>query len=170
MDIQMPGMNGYDATRCIREIEQAQGATRSTPIIAVTASAFEDQQKEAIASGCNDIVTKPFKSNRIFEKIANYVPVRYRYDTQTLNLMAPLSSAPASLRLESSLLEPMPLSWIQSLHQAATQGNDLWISDLLADIPADHWVLGQTLNYLIQEFEFEQITAVTQVVLGLNSP
>lgn len=170
MDIQMPGMNGYDATRCIREIEQAQGVARPTPIIAVTASAFEDQQQEAIASGCNDIVTKPFKSNRIFEKIASYVPVRYLYDTTPLTATTSLSSEPSSIRLEASALEAMPLSWVQALHQAATQGNDLWISELLADIPTEHRVLERALNYLIQEFEFEQITAVTQVVLGLDNP
>lgn len=170
MDIQMPGMNGYDATRCIREIEQAQGVTRLTPIIAVTASAFEDQQQEAIASGCNDIVTKPFKSNRIFEKIARYVPVRYLYDTTPLTATTSLSSEPGSFRLDASALEGMPLGWVEALHQAATQGNDLWISELLADIPPEHRVLERALNYLIQEFEFEQITAVTQVVLGLDNP
>ncbi|MBD1911878.1 MULTISPECIES: response regulator [unclassified Leptolyngbya] len=170
MDIQMPGMNGYDATRCIREIEQAMGVTRLTPIIAVTASAFEDQQQEAIASGCNDIVTKPFKSNRIFEKIASYVPVQYLYEAQDLISASSLPNTPTTLRLEPSLLESMPPNWVQALHQAATQGNDLWISELLADIPADRRVLAQTLNYLIQEFEFEQIAAVTKKVLDLSKP
>jgi len=55
MDIQMPNMNGYDATRKLREMGV------QTPIIAVTASALQKEQKKAIAAGMNHCLTKPFK-------------------------------------------------------------------------------------------------------------
>jgi PAS domain S-box-containing protein len=55
MDIQMPNMNGYDATRKLREMGV------QTPIIAVTASALQEEQKKAIAAGMNHCLTKPFK-------------------------------------------------------------------------------------------------------------
>jgi len=55
MDIQMPNMNGYDATRKLREMGV------QTPIVAVTASALQEEQKKAIASGMNQCLTKPFK-------------------------------------------------------------------------------------------------------------
>jgi len=55
MDIQMPNMNGYEATRKLREMGVR------TPIIAVTASALQEEQKRAIAAGMNHCLTKPFK-------------------------------------------------------------------------------------------------------------
>jgi CheY-like chemotaxis protein/HPt (histidine-containing phosphotransfer) domain-containing protein len=55
MDIQMPNMNGYDAARKLREMGV------QTPIVAVTASALQEEQKKAIAAGMNQCLTKPFK-------------------------------------------------------------------------------------------------------------
>jgi len=55
MDIQMPNMNGYDATRKLREMGV------QTPIIAVTASALQEEQKRALSAGMNHCLTKPFK-------------------------------------------------------------------------------------------------------------
>jgi CheY-like chemotaxis protein len=66
MDIQLPGINGYEATRAIREFDT------TTPIIAQTASKSPGEADEAILAGCNDILVKPFKIDdlkRVFNKI-----------------------------------------------------------------------------------------------------
>ncbi len=52
MDVQMPVMNGYEATRAIRNLER-QDAKR-IPIVAMTANAFEDDRQEALRAGMND--------------------------------------------------------------------------------------------------------------------
>lgn len=57
MDIQMPIMNGYDATRAIRGLEDA--AKAGIPIVAMTANAFEEDRKNAIDAGMNDHIAKP---------------------------------------------------------------------------------------------------------------
>jgi len=169
MDIQMPGLNGHETTRSIRQIEQAMASPQPTPIIAVTASAFEEQQQEALASGCNDVITKPFKSNRIFERIAHYLAVQYIYkDGCPEMVIASMPGGTVLPHLEAALLQPMPPEWIALLHRAASQGNDLWISELLDDIPPDHATLKYVLNHLIQEFEFERITNVTQEMVGVE--
>ena len=66
MDIQMPGMNGYDATRAIRNLESAYA--KNIPIIALTANIFEDDIMKAIDSGMNEHITKPMDM-RVVEKI-----------------------------------------------------------------------------------------------------
>ena len=66
MDIQMPIMDGYTATRAIREIDI------EIPIIALTASATLNNQDRAFTVGMNDYVTKPFNPNELFQKIAKF--------------------------------------------------------------------------------------------------
>ncbi len=67
MDIQMPNMNGYDATRKLREMGI------HTPIVAVTASALREEQKRAIAAGMNDCLTKPFKKKDLVPVLAKWL-------------------------------------------------------------------------------------------------
>ena len=57
MDIQMPNMNGYEATRRIRQFENLKKA--SIPILAMTANAFEEDKKKAFDVKMNDYITKP---------------------------------------------------------------------------------------------------------------
>jgi len=67
MDLQMPVMDGYQATRLIREFD------KDTPIIALTASALLKVRQEVIAAGMNDYITKPFDPSELKRKIAHYV-------------------------------------------------------------------------------------------------
>ena len=57
MDIQMPVMNGYEATRAIRSLDKEYA--KNIPIIAMTANVFQDDIMKAIESGMNEHVTKP---------------------------------------------------------------------------------------------------------------
>ena len=56
MDVQMPLMNGYEASRAIRALE---GDKALVPIVAMTANAFEEDRQQALESGMNDYVAKP---------------------------------------------------------------------------------------------------------------
>ena len=70
MDIQMPIMDGYAATRRIK----ADSASRSIPIIAVTSYALSGEEKKARAAGCDDYVPKPFSPRELLAKIRQYLP------------------------------------------------------------------------------------------------
>ena len=67
MDIRMPEMNGLDATRIIKEV------TSSTPVIALSAYAFEENIREAKAAGCDDFMAKPFKVENLIEVVKKYL-------------------------------------------------------------------------------------------------
>ncbi len=67
MDVQMPVMNGYEAAKAIRQLENRQLA--SIPIIAMTANAFEEDKKEALACGMNGHIAKPIDIDILFETL-----------------------------------------------------------------------------------------------------
>lgn len=69
MDIQMPNMNGYEATRRIRQFENEKKA--SIPILAMTANAFEEDKKMAIKAGMNGHISKPIDVNVLEKQIIN---------------------------------------------------------------------------------------------------
>jgi CheY-like chemotaxis protein len=67
MDIQMPVMNGYDATRRIRAMS---GENARIPIIAITANTFETDRQEAFEAGMNAHVAKPFNPDELLKTLA----------------------------------------------------------------------------------------------------
>ena len=67
MDVQMPEMDGYEATKAIRGMEDRELA--SIPILARTANAFEEDRKEALRCGMNGHIVKPINVNKLFETL-----------------------------------------------------------------------------------------------------
>ena len=70
MDIQLPIMDGYEATRRIK----ADPALRSIPIIAVTSYALSGDEEKARAAGCDDFVPKPYSPRQLLAKIRKFLP------------------------------------------------------------------------------------------------
>lgn len=70
MDIQLPVLDGYEATRRIK----ADPALRSIPIIAVTSYALSGDEHKARAAGCDDFVPKPYSPRQLLAKIRQYLP------------------------------------------------------------------------------------------------
>jgi PAS domain S-box-containing protein len=71
MDLQMPEMDGYEASRRIRAMNDSYFTT--VPILALTASAMMDVKGKVLAAGMTDFISKPFQPNELFEKIAGFV-------------------------------------------------------------------------------------------------
>jgi two-component system cell cycle response regulator DivK len=70
MDIQLPGIDGYEATRRIK----ANPALRRIPVIAVTSYALSGDEVKATDAGCAGYVTKPYSPRALLAKIREYVP------------------------------------------------------------------------------------------------
>ena len=69
MDIQMPNMNGYEATRMVRRLQDSGKA--NIPILAMTANAFEEDKREAFRSGMNGHIAKPINVHELMKELAN---------------------------------------------------------------------------------------------------
>ncbi len=71
MDVQMPRMNGYDATRAIRNLEDQ--AKAEIPIVAMTANAFEEDKQNAFSAGMNDHIAKPIERKKVISTLRKYL-------------------------------------------------------------------------------------------------
>src|SRR5947209_3501764 len=75
MDFRMPVMDGHEAIRRIRAMPGGEG----TKIIAVTASAMDDNRQELMEVGADDFIGKPFRESELFQKMHDHVGVEYQY-------------------------------------------------------------------------------------------
>ncbi len=157
MDMRMPVMDGYEATRQIKAQPQGQ----KTAILALTASAFEEQRAKILAAGCDDLVSKPFSEQVIFEKMAQQLGVRYLYQEQYPPAV-PHSTAPQGISLISQDLKVMPAQWLAALHQAAIEVDGELIFQLIEQIPEANHILVQGLATLTRNYGFDEIIELIQ--------
>jgi CheY-like chemotaxis protein len=195
MDMRMPVMDGYEATRQIRLREStsndvplsstgtdAINRVRTTPllshsptkIIALTASAFEEERGVVLGAGCDDLVRKPFRANTIWEKLAEHLGVEFLYSEELFPVVtdssvqstplysALLSSYRAKAALTPERLQVMSPEWVDSLHQAAVSGDDTLALSLVAEIPKAHADLAIALTQLIDDFRLDTISDLTE--------
>jgi len=156
MDIQMPVMDGYEATQQIRLLE-SEGHEK-VPIIALTALAFDTDRSASLQVGCNDYITKPFTEAILFDKIAHHLGVRYSYAEKFL----PERSLSLPKTLTPQDLQAMPREWIAQVHEAALELNDRQIHQLIAQIPQEQEDLIQAIASLVNNFQLEAIAILTQ--------
>jgi PAS domain S-box-containing protein len=181
MDMQMPVMDGYAATRQIREWERermgeeendrkgiqetrhplrSSSAPTPTKIIAVTGSAFEEDRTQILATGCNDFIRKPFPENLLFERLARHLGVQYCYAESELPIE---DQTTPQLMLSTAALTVMPADWIHQLHGAAQECSQPLVLQLLKQIPPEHGALARSINQLATDFRFEDIVALTRL-------
>ncbi|MGB5962684.1 MAG: urea ABC transporter substrate-binding protein, partial [Coleofasciculaceae cyanobacterium] len=138
MDMRMPVMDGYEATKQIKS--QLKG--QATVIIALTASALEEERSIVLSAGCDDFMRKPFQTSVLFEKLAQHLGVRYIYEPINSNLPQ-LKSNPEELKIDS--LAVMSEQWRQELYQAALSAHAKLIFQLIKQIPESNQALASTL-------------------------
>jgi two-component system, chemotaxis family, sensor kinase Cph1 len=168
MDIQMPVMDGYEAARQIRLQEAVKEANRyqngsqphPTKIIALTAYAFETDRDISLEAGCDDYLSKPFSEAVLFELISRYLGVKYTYAES-------VSDMEVSLEQQRSLtpqdLEVMSPKWVQQLRAAALDLRDDRVRQLIAEIPPQETVLIEGLSRMVNDFQLQEIAALTQL-------
>ncbi len=158
MDMRMPVMNGYEATKEIKKHLQGQATT----IIALTASALEEERVVILSAGCDDFMRKPFQEAVLWEKIAQYLGVQYLYEEGTKSKEKRTSDLSINSQSLEFHLSKMPPQWVEKLASAALKGLDHVIIDLLKQIPETHAPLANTLEDWASNFIFEQIIDLIQ--------
>ncbi|MEL6927798.1 MAG: ATP-binding protein [Cyanobacteria bacterium J06600_6] len=152
MDMRMPVMNGYEATKYIKSHLKGQAVY----IIALTASTFEEERVIVLSAGCDDFVRKPFRQEVMFDKIAEYLGVKYIYEEDAA-LSADSSNSDSESVLDSNSLKIMSTAWLSELEAAAEELDEEAITLLISQIPNEHAFLAQALQDKVDDFDFDDI-------------
>jgi CheY-like chemotaxis protein len=154
MDMQMPVMDGYEATKQIKQ-------SKSEPIpviIGLTASAFEENRIRVLEAGCDDFASKPFREPVIFEKMAEHLGVRYVYEeVRSSDVSRPQLSGQSEAAVIIDCWQRMPQEWKTQLHQAARELDDEAIATLTAQIPDSDAVLADQITNFATHLRFDKI-------------
>jgi CheY-like chemotaxis protein len=147
MEMRMPVMDGYAATKAIRQLP----GSGPVKIIAVTASVFKEQRDEILGTGCDEFVRKPVHEGEIFEAIGRQLGLEYRYaDAVTLH-------AAGASELTVEMLSELPGELLEELRQAALVLNEAAMAVLIERIEAHVPEKAKGLQKLVDNFQFERI-------------
>jgi PAS domain S-box-containing protein len=162
MDMRMPVMDGYEATKHIRSVETFRrnvSMGQATVIIALTASAFEEQRHVVLSVGCDDFLHKPFREDVLLEKMAQHLGVRYLYEEPQQHFQSPVALEESQIEQPLEiLLSQMPTEWREQLAEAAFECSCDTILELVKQIPAASAALANTLTDWATNFRVDLIS------------
>ncbi|MEG4044905.1 PAS domain S-box protein [Microcoleus sp. Pol17_C1] len=156
MDLRMPIVDGYTASKYIRERPQS----KETVIIALTASIFEEEREKVVMAGFNDFISKPFQQRDIFDKIAKYLPVQYIYEVVEQTPQKQLVETVSGEDL--SMMSPQ---WLEQMYQAAYYLDTEVMNELIGQIPESKASLAQALTDYINNFNSDRIMELIRPLL-----
>jgi PAS domain S-box-containing protein len=150
MDMRMPVMDGYEATRLIRSSEGGGEAK----ILGVTASAFTDARQSVLDAGVDEFVAKPFDEADLFEKIGQALGARFVYDDGG----GEDESQPAE-PLETKLSVPLPHGLAQRIRQATKMADFEAVAELAEEVAQIDAHSADVLRALAERFDDKGILA-----------
>lgn len=143
--------------------EQSYSNTH-TIVIALTASAFEEERQKILSIGCDDFIRKPFRQEVLLEKLSQHLGVKYTNQVETTNTTVvdqPTQIFISVTELLSRLSQMSP-EWLQQIYYAAASCSDELILELLKQIPSDNSQVFKVLRDLANNYQFEKIMELTK--------
>ena len=159
MDVRMPVMDGYEATRKIRALPGGG----EVKIVAVTASVLEEPRKIILAAGCDDVVRKPFRDQEIFEAMARELSVEYVYRDRS---EAP--AQPDGMELSAAMLAELPLELLQELQETTLALDRRATLAVIERIEEDAPETAAGLSALVHSFQMGRIRDLLKETETIN--
>lgn len=149
MDMRMPNMDGYEATQRIRQSTEGSDVV----IIALTASAFEQDRERVMMAGCDDFLAKPFREVDLYDKLAEYLNIEFIYeDEEELNP----KPKPISTTMKGKF-DALPESSRRQLKQAVTELNLAKVRTIVETFESDYPELARQILNKANEFDFDTL-------------
>jgi CHASE2 domain-containing sensor protein/CheY-like chemotaxis protein len=164
MDMRMPMMDGYEATKQIRQRERNRKdfpakiqTSQATAIVAVTAHSLEKDRTTALGVGCDDFIHKPFREADIFDALHKHIGVRFVYAESTA----------ASTETKVEILTPeaiatLPPDLVANLRQAIYSLDVDLMQTLIIEISELNPPLATAIASLAKDFKYRQLLDLTQ--------
>jgi signal transduction histidine kinase/CheY-like chemotaxis protein len=150
MDMRMPVMDGYEATKRIKASAKGQ----ATVVVALTASAFEEDRALILSQGCDDFVSKPFREAEIFDRLATHLGVQFIYEERARSTVRAVEPEEATV---GDAIRELPVDWRADLQRAATEADGDRVLALVGAISDDYPALADALTSLVQNFRFDTL-------------
>ena len=148
MDMRMPVMDGYEATRRIRTLPGGD----QVKIAALTASAFAEDRPAIIDAGCDEMMTKPFNEGEMFKLMGDLLGLRYRYTDAISTEAVGVAAIPAAIDLRT--VPDALLSELSSACQALDiEAAEAVVAKLQTIVPQ----VAATVGQLVHNYRFDQI-------------
>jgi signal transduction histidine kinase/ActR/RegA family two-component response regulator len=159
MDWRMPVMDGVDATRRIRQLPGGD----KVRIVAVTASAFTEQEQNLRDAGIDDYVRKPYRFNEIYDRLERHLGLRFAYGTDE----APAAARPILVLSPERVaaLGPLLCEELRSAVESLDRTRIDAVIDRIRGVDAE---LGDTLSRLTMEFDYPSILDALQTEAGAS--
>jgi CheY-like chemotaxis protein len=156
LDIRMPGMDGFELARTVREINPGPSnpALNEVKIIALSASAFDDTRQQSLAAGCNDFLTKPIREQALLDTLATHLPIQWRYTDDTA------ADPPSPEQSPSSHVPLPPINDLRKLYETSTIGDIHQIStqlDRLIARDAELQPFVEDMQALLKTFQIDRL-------------
>jgi CheY-like chemotaxis protein len=149
MDMRMPVMDGYEATRRIK----ASDAGRDIPIVAVTASAFGDSEVDVLQAGVCAYIRKPYRIEEIFGILAHLLNIEYMYAEDPTQVPA----CPEATKLSRESAIALPAELREAMREAVANGDMAQFSELIGQADAIDAAAAHALRTLAERYEYEKL-------------
>ena len=158
MDMRMPILDGYKATKQIKATTKGQ----ATAIIALTASVFEEERAIVLSAGCDDFLRKPFREEDIFAAMNKHIGVRYIYDNPTIPTVSTQPQTELKEALNPDTLANLPTHLLANLENAASCSDMNKIDSYIGEIRQYNASIANTLAALANDYEYGKIVSLIQ--------
>jgi PAS domain S-box-containing protein len=150
MDIQMPVMDGLEATRRLKATEKG----RSVPFIAITGNAFDEDQKKGMAIGMAAYLCKPFRAEELLRMLGGCLDLRSLYQETAPN------PSPREQGVTPEMLALLPRELLASLRQAVAEGDTACLRELIARVQEKDAAAAVGLQTLADRYDYQQLDAL----------
>jgi len=148
MDMRMPLMDGYEATRRIRSLPNGI----AVKIVAVTASVLKNQRLEILKAGCDDVVFKPFHAYEIYDTMARLLDIKYLYEEKNKEV-----SRKEGMNLTAEMLVDLPGEFLRELREATLALNRDEALRAIARIADQSPEVAAGLRRLVENFQMVEL-------------
>ena len=162
MDVRMPVVDGYEATRRIRAAESARSITpeETTIIIGLTASSFEEERNVVLGAGCNDFLRKPCREASVLDMMRRHLGLRYVYKEPDAGAPpgGPVAGQQDAGAGAAAEMRTLPRELREKMKQAALRLDMAMIESLVEESRRHTPRLAETLASLAHDFEYDEIS------------